>query len=357
MFSEHRQDHFLVHRQGALGDLVHTIPLLATIKQHIPLARIVYLTSTVNEELLRSCSWVDEVVGIEGKLNLFNFFAIKDQLQKNLEGEKFYAGIIDLQSSWRSKLLFDGLVTSVNKYDYAKNPQSAHVWLNFAETYRPLAPYLLEQKLAPRPYFTLPEPLVERALLRVKFNPYKQNIALIPGVGKHRPHRAWPAKNWLNLIRIFNSRESPTPDLYLIGGEEERLLCQELQSSMPREAIVRVVNLAGELSLLELAGLLGKCDTVIGGDTGPTHLAGAMGTNTLGLFGPTSAKRHLPFGGLGLRADEYQCAQSCTEKLCARNVANCMEALTPEQVWLVLKEDQNRIQVDDSSSGQAFELY
>lgn len=109
------------------------------------------------------------------------------------------------------------------------------------------------------------------------------------------PFTTWVSKDWFieswarvgdSLIGELGSR------VIFTGGGEDRERIEEILALMQREAF----NLAGCTSLKELAELYKRVDLFLGGDTGPMHLAAAMETKVIALFGPTNPVTHGPYG-------------------------------------------------------------
>ncbi|MDA0578668.1 MAG: glycosyltransferase family 9 protein, partial [Verrucomicrobia bacterium] len=100
----------------------------------------------------------------------------------------------------------------------------------------------------------------------------------------------------------------------------------------------RVRNLAGVDSLLVLGGRLKSVDLLIANDSGPVHVAAAVGTPTLVLFGPTDPARTGPFGDghCVLRAPPP--CEACYDRTCHRHGAPCLSRLLPEQVAAAARE-------------------
>ena len=93
----------------------------------------------------------------------------------------------------------------------------------------------------------------------------------------------------------------------------------------------RAINLAGASSLLELAALLKKASLMISNDSGPMHLAAALGTPVIGLFGPTDPRRVGPYGvgHVALRKD-VDCSR-CSRRACVHDAA-CVKAIGVDEV-------------------------
>jgi heptosyltransferase-1 len=102
-------------------------------------------------------------------------------------------------------------------------------------------------------------------------------VILVPGAGK--PEKQWPVERYRELASRLGARA------LAVWGPSER----ELAAAIGCE-------LAPPTTLRELAALMRDADMVIGGDTGPIHLAAALGTRVIGLYGPTNPARNGPYG-------------------------------------------------------------
>lgn len=155
-------------------------------------------------------------------------------------------------------------------------------------------------------------------------------VALVPGVGTLRPHRAWGEERWIALSRrlLAEGRE-----LWLIGGPEDRALCDRIQIAAGRKC----QNLAGEFSLPETAALLSLASATVSGDTGPAHISVAVGTPVVGIYGPTFAARSGPYGMEKTVLDvsaQCQCLLSkhCTVSGAGRS-GSCLEEISVDMVY------------------------
>lgn len=109
------------------------------------------------------------------------------------------------------------------------------------------------------------------------------------------PASRWPAKNWptanaADAIRGLLAGTGGT--IYLLGGKAEQTVCNAIEQQTQN----RVVNRAGQMSLIQMGSFLQSLDLVISVDTGPLHMAVATGTPVLGLYGPTDPARTGPYG-------------------------------------------------------------
>jgi heptosyltransferase-2 len=107
----------------------------------------------------------------------------------------------------------------------------------------------------------------------------RQMIALAPG-SVWRTKR-WPRERYEELGRLLVSDGF---SLVLIGGPEDRELCASISEGVSEE---RTINAAGRLSLLQSAELIRRCRVIVSNDSAPMHLAGAVQTPVVAMFGPT----------------------------------------------------------------------
>ena len=140
------------------------------------------------------------------------------------------------------------------------------------------------------------------------------------------PDKAWKEAYWRQLMELFESRGIP----WIVIG---RGSCME--------GIPASRNFTNRTSLRETCALLKSSSLLITGDSGPMHLAGAVGTPVLALFGPTTEEwGFFPAGPKDRVLESQLDCRPCTlhgKKHCDRNHA-CMQSITPEQVMRALDE-------------------
>lgn len=138
-------------------------------------------------------------------------------------------------------------------------------------------------------------------------------VALSPGSSD--PRRRWsPAR----FAAVGDALARDGAEIVITGSEPERDLGRAVASSMMRPAR----DLCGELSLSGLAGVLARCSLVISNDSGPLHLASAVGTATIGVYwffniitaGPLDVARHRPV--VSQRTDCPECGCNCVQDVC-----------------------------------------
>lgn len=140
--------------------------------------------------------------------------------------------------------------------------------------------------------------------------------------------KRWPLEHWRTLVTRLLSQSSAA--LVLVGGnddvERSRLAAQGYDSH-------RVLDLTGQLALVELAALCRRAALFVGADSGPAHLAAAVGTEVLALFSGTNDSRQWRPAGKDVTVLRHEVACSpCHRHDCAWSDHPCMDGLAPGRV-------------------------
>ncbi len=157
-------------------------------------------------------------------------------------------------------------------------------------------------------------------------------LGIHPGSGRMEPHKRWPAERFVQLAKIIAS--SGIWQLIFLGGPGERGLSEEICGAVRSPTY----NLAGKLTLGQLAALMERFSVVIGNDSGPLHVAAAVGTPTVTLFGPTSPVRTRPYGDRAMVLQTRMTCSPCYPQLrqgCGNPV--CLLDIEVDQVWQCLE--------------------
>ena len=150
----------------------------------------------------------------------------------------------------------------------------------------------------------------------------KQFVVIFPGGA--RPTRRWPTTNFRVLATSLSDLGL---GVCVVGGQDDYASAQLIAGSAGSKGI----NMAGLLSLQDLAALLSTCVGYVGNDSGPTHVAAALGTPCVALFGPGDVGRYGPRGSGPIRIIRHQVECSpCYLTSCSHHT--CMRSLTLEEV-------------------------
>lgn len=107
--------------------------------------------------------------------------------------------------------------------------------------------------------------------------------------------KIWPAENFIAVVERMTGPDGILPNarVAVFGAADERAMAQPIIDAITAD---RRIDLVGETHLLAAAAALGRCALFVGNDSGLMHMAAAMGTPTLGLFGPSKAETYAPWG-------------------------------------------------------------
>lgn len=310
----------LIIRQGAIGDVVHTTEVFRSIKRFNKDIEIHYLTTKIPAQLLQYDEDVDRILLIEKKdyKSIFEF-------SKTLKKEK-YDLIINLQPSIKFKLL--SLLSNPKKVVTYKKTFKEHAVENFFNTAQKAFKTL---SLSNELVINIPKDLIDK--VKPFINQEKITIAINTQTGPVRCGRKWEMKNFEQLIEQL--KQTFDYQILIIGSKEDSEKVRHLEN-------FGAEILAGKLSLPETACLLSQCDVVVSGDTGPLHIASAVGKPLcIGLFGSMPIKRTGPWGMKHIAISSEMPCVPCNRRKCKYNKGEfnpCMQAIKPEDVLQAVKD-------------------
>lgn len=281
---------FLIVRLGSLGDIVHTFPAVAALRETFPSADMVWLTHPRWQCLVQSSSLASAIWTVETRA-LGSLREVIGRIRKIP-----WTAAVDYQGLWKSAVLpFLGGVKRRIGFSSA-TVREFGVPLLYSDRVRATAPHIVDQngelsvragaknpvtdvalRIAPEDDARVGEFLQARAIHRY--------VVLSPGGGWGS--KCWPAERFRALSqRIQESLGLPCVVNY---GQGEENLASETSSHGPGASVAY----GGAVG--QLMALLRRATCVVAGDTGPLHLAVALGTPTVALFGPTDPGRNGPY--------------------------------------------------------------
>jgi lipopolysaccharide heptosyltransferase II len=314
----------LIIKPGAVGDLLQMTPVIRALKAYSPEAKIsVLVGSEITAALFKNDPRIFETVIFEqgGRhSSLSSRFAFWRHLRS-----KGYDLVLNFQRSnvktWF--LASAAFPCRVLVYHKSKN-RTVHAVVNYLETLMPLGiiPTDLDLEL-----FLDDE---SRAFARDFFSSQGLNgktvIALNPGA-THAVNR-WPTSCFAELADLISDELQACP--LIIGGPDDVVFADEIVAL----SRTKPISLAGRTSLLQLGAVLEKCSLLVSGDTGPLHLATAVGTRVIGLFGAADPGRTGPVGkGHRLiQAAGVACVPCGSRRCSSQKYLECMEMITAKEV-------------------------
>jgi heptosyltransferase I len=334
----------LIVKLSAIGDVIHTLPSLAELRRLYPDAHITWVIEEVAADLIKNHPYLDEVLVSRRKKWIKDIRGLRfdpaireiKEYIKTLR-QRRYDLVIDFHGLFKSSMMVF-LSRSKRKLGYDSWQELSGLFLNekipedmnkhAVDRYLDFPRYLGAK--IDHAEFILPPDKEAQAKVKILLDKYhledKKFIAV-------NPIALWETKLWSNekfahLARLIN--DNLQMKVVITGSDKETL--DKMTSSTNKE----IINLGGQTSIPELACLYKKARIVISTDSGPMHLAAAVGTPVIALFGPTDPARTGPYGpGHTIIRTELACSP-CLLKKCPTK--KCMEDITPRQVFAAVEK-------------------
>lgn len=272
----------LVVANTALGDSILCTPLLKSLSDHFGKDRVGFLVRQTYVELYKGVPWIGKVFGAQGKYRGFR------KLQAELEQENYQIALVANASDpdlipwlWWSGLR--GFLRFRNRWS------SWHSW--FANQQDLLSPdsseyasgHAIDNSLIMAERLEIPistrHLIYESESLDIPLPSFAPRM-LVVHPGASRADKRWPIENWSRVIQALTQEFGV--ECVITGSRDEIELASQLKHQIGSHA----TNLAGQLTLPDLARLLRSASLFMSGDTGPYHLAVAVGCPTVTLFAP-----------------------------------------------------------------------
>lgn len=314
----------LIIKPGALGDLLQMTPVFRHLRQYCPAAKITLMVgSDMTADLFRHSPLVDEVV-VYDRWKRHRTWRPLLALRRELARKPFDLVINFQRSNLRGWVLASAAFPCRVLIYHKSRQRSVHAVENHLATLRPLGFPLDEEPLLEMSLGQEDEEFADR-IFRDSRLAGKTVVALNPGAST--PDKCWPTELFGRLGDLLLG--DPHVAVLLVGAPHERPLADEILAFMGAEP----VDCVGETTPRQLGAVLKRCSVVVSGDTGPLHMATAVGTPVVGLFGPTDPARTGPVGPghVVLRHPEVECVP-CRSARCRKGETVCMRAITPEEV-------------------------
>jgi len=260
----------LVIKLGALGDVVLAFAPLAAIRAHHAADEVALLTTAPFAPLLAGSPWFDRVL-VDRRPRPWDLRGLL-ALARTLRGWDF---VYDLQTSGRSSR-YHRLAGRPPWSGIARGASHPHdnPARDLMHTRERQAEQLARAGIAEVPWPDLGWLAAQGPVLA---RPY---ALLVPGASPHRPAKRWPVERFAEIAARLSAR-SIRP--VVVGSGAERPLAAAIAAACPD-----ALDLTGRTALAELGGLAARASLAVGNDTGPMHLAAAMGTRAIVLFSADS---------------------------------------------------------------------
>ncbi|MGH9727015.1 MAG: glycosyltransferase family 9 protein [Candidatus Acidiferrales bacterium] len=319
-------ERFLILRMGALGDIVHTLPAVVALRESFPRAEIDWLVDRKWSPILEGNPDAGKIMSIDRR-SWRNVLATIRELRAAR-----YTIALDFQSLYRSAILarLSGAPRRVGfDNSYARE---AAATLFYTKKVTPRRTHKIEHNLelvesigarakeVRFPLFVSSE-AAERVNHILSTHGINDLFVLSPGGGWGS--KCWPAERYGALHRALVERYG-WPGVISFGPNERGLAESVRRAAGLPEPLVELFNLP------QLMALLRRAKFVVAADTGPLHLASALGTPVVGLYGPTDPARNGPFSKCDVVVRNASAAETTYRR--EKTPAPSMLSITVEQV-------------------------
>jgi lipopolysaccharide heptosyltransferase I len=318
----------LILKPSALGDIVHTLPLLASLRKSFPSWYIAWAVKENFAELLEKHPYLDETM-----------------VWKNRGSWKFISDVrrgrfdivLELQGLFRTGLIAY-ISRAPQRWGFSKEEtkefqpaflnvriqtRSTHIvdkYLEFAEHLqaKKVIEFLIPRKESAREY-------IGHYLQNTGVSPSNKLIALTSSTGWES--KTWKPERFAQLGRLLSLKENWKIIVIPGVGEAEKEKAQKINRMAADKLLV-----APNTTVAQLVSLLRRCSMAVGGDTGPLHLAAALGLPVVGLYGPTSPSRNGPYTEKKEVIYHNVSCAPCWKRICKNKTNECMNSISADEV-------------------------
>jgi heptosyltransferase-1 len=324
----------LIVRLGALGDLIHALPVAAALRRAFPDARIDWLVDVRHRELLDLVPVIDRRIAINTSSALSLLAAIGELRRSR------YDVALDLQGLLKSAVLAraSGALSVIGFPRPLLREGTAALF--YTETAGVDATHVIRKNLS-----TLKALAIDVA--RIEF-PLESRMPEIAAAARQRlglgdsdpfaiinPGAAWPNKRWppvyFGEVAAALAKRHGLRSIVLWGPGERELADTVVAASHESAAVSPGTTLA------ELVSLVKAATVMVSGDTGPIHVAGAVGTPLVGIYGPTNPDRNGPWASQDLTVSLFGNCECHYQRQCHAK-RWCLLDVSPREVLELVDE-------------------
>jgi lipopolysaccharide heptosyltransferase II len=326
----------LILKPSSLGDVIQALPVLRLLKLHFKDAEIFWWIDAALAPLLEGDPDLTGIILFhrkrwESPLHWPEVF----QSVREMRAQKFDL-VIDLQCLLRSAA-FAWFANGKKLVGLDETREGARGFYDLAVPRKSFHTHAVDWYLAVLPalgvpvhnnFVWLPERKQVADAVSSKFKIQNSQLILLQP-GARWENKRWPVKYFAELVRLV-AEKFPEARFAILGNGDD----QSLGEIISRAAPEKTLNLCSRTSLPEIIEIIRRCDLMITNDTGPMHVAAALGKPLIALFGPTEPRRTGPYGQLEnvLRLD-LPCSPCLSSRCSIEKTDECLRALSPATVF------------------------
>ncbi len=312
----------LVISLSNIGDAILTTPVIQALRENFPHAHLAVLAGPRAFSVFKSDRRIDKKIIYDKSICWRNKLGLVNRLKADR-----YDLVVDLRQTLFSVFLGARDRSSL----FAKPPKSLvhmkdrHLWklkslgLDIDDTRGPSVMFSEDD----RNY-------VNRLFNRWQIKDGQLIVALSPGA--RNMTKRWEKEAYRQLAgrlpKEYNAK------IIMVGDRQDELLAQEIISRIEPAPL----NAAGKTGIGQLAFLLTKCRLLVSNDSAPMHLAWAVNTPVVAIFGPTSHKKYAPAGPDDIMLRKDLACSPCEKSLCPKGTRRCMKLISAEDVFQACKK-------------------
>ncbi|MFA5088719.1 MAG: lipopolysaccharide heptosyltransferase II [Candidatus Omnitrophota bacterium] len=331
----------LVVKMTAIGDVILISPSLKAIREKYPKARITCLVGTESRKILQNCPYIDDLVVYDSKnrergwLRTFHF-------SRKLRKRKFDM-VIDFQNNRTSHLLsFLSFAKESFGYHNRKwgflisNPvENPDHYLGPVEHQFQILKKVGIEFRREEGLELWPSRQDEEYVQDFLDSEWLGNCQNMVGINIAASEK-WKTKNWPveHIARLCDLLAEDNIRVVITGVEQDKAKVRDLL----RLTKTKPADFVGKTDILQLAALIAKCRVYVTPDSASLHVAAAMGTPFIALFGPTDSVRHLPPAREFRLIEKKIVCAPCYDPHCRVGTHECLRGISPEEVAKAIHE-------------------
>ena len=329
-------ENILVVKLSAIGDVIHALPVSYAIKEQYPEAHLTWVVEQAAYAILADNPCIDELILFEKAKfrSIGGFLREIGPFRRRLRTRRYDASL-DLQGLFKSaaiawnagaKLRIGTANMREGAHLVSRPVRGAHAEGHIVERYLDVARALgcrVGEVRFPVSVSDRDRMAADTLLAREGVQEGRPFVAF--AVGANWPNKRWPVEHFAALAdRLYHAHYVPV----LVGGGR---LDETLAEDILRASEIPPVNLVGRTNLKQLAHVFTRAALVLGGDTGPVHLAAGLRVPTVMLMGPTDANRNGPYGQLQNAIEVDRPCRGCWKRACPKGL-DCLAAISVDAV-------------------------
>jgi predicted lipopolysaccharide heptosyltransferase III len=332
----------LVIKLRYLGDVLLSTPVVASLRAAFPGAFLSMLVNPGTEAMITDNPHLDEVLVLQRSASPLRQLHFGLALRRHR-----FDLVIDLTDADRAAILSRITGAPIRVGFNREGRWRGRLYTHVVPVQRQPIPMIRQHLMAldtlgmpivqSRPLLWVrpdDETAAEAALGEIEIGPGERFVAVHPGARWW--FKSWPSERFAGLIDYVQGKLGVK--VALLGGDQDRGIAEAILGQLGTDGR----SLVGRLGLLGLAALLRRATLFVGNDNGPMHIAAAMGTPVIGLFGPSDPRVWGPVGeGHAVIYKGVDC-QGCFPGGCERGEANCMRLIEIHEVIPLVEEQLAR---------------